>query len=196
KIRAYLEGALMNNNNAVSSDGKHLMRDDLRNNPFTHTNLIPPVDPYSHPCLEYDITEQFQHRGCGNDNENQVIPFPDSVFSVTGDNAIVDWVYVEIRSKQDSAFVLGTRSALLQRDGDIVDLDGRSALRFEGFMVDSAYVVVRHRNHLGMMSKKRNVREIIDLTRTDIPVYDFGMNIGLGFNFSGLSGNNNVKSGI
>ena len=196
KIRAYLEGALMNNNNQISAEGRHLMRDNLRNNPFTNSNLIPPVDPYSHPCISYNITEQFQHRGCGNDLENRLIPYPDSVFAVEGDNAIVDWVYVEIRSKQDSAFILGTRSALLQRDGDIVDLDGTSDLKFQGFIVDTAYVVVRHRNHLGLMSKKKYVQEIIDLTRSDVPVYDFGMNVTLGFNFTGLSGNTYVKSGI
>ena len=42
---------------------------------------------------------------------------------------------------------------MLQRDGDIVELDGTSALQFKQASPGSYYVVVKHRNHLGVMSK-------------------------------------------
>jgi hypothetical protein len=72
-----------------------------------------------------------------------------TVLTVTGANAIVDWILIELRSKTSPSTVLYTRAALLQRDGDIVDIDGTSALTFIGASEDNYYVAVRHRNHLG-----------------------------------------------
>lgn len=71
------------------------------------------------------------------------------VLSTTGSDAIVDWVFLELRSgTAASTTVVNTRAALLQRDGDIVAMDGVSPLRF--YMPDGDYyLAVRHRNHLG-----------------------------------------------
>lgn len=74
------------------------------------------------------------------------------ILTITGDDAIVDWVTLELRSNSDATSVLATRPALLQADGDVVDMDGSSAVGFVGVDVDSAYVVVKHRNHLGVMT--------------------------------------------
>ncbi len=65
---------------------------------------------------------------------------------------IVDWVIVELRDAVNPGTIRSTRAALLQRDGDVVDTDGFSAVLFGDVPVDSYYVVVRHRNHLGVMS--------------------------------------------
>jgi len=61
-------------------------------------------------------------------------------------------VFLEIRDKNDATTVLQTRSALLQRDGDIVDIDGVSPISFLGVLADDYYVAIRHRNHLGIRS--------------------------------------------
>ena len=45
--------------------------------------------------------------------------------------------------------VFYTRSALIQRDGDIVDVDGISAVTFTGAPSDDYYIAIKHRNHLG-----------------------------------------------
>jgi hypothetical protein len=74
-----------------------------------------------------------------------------AVLDVTGSNAIVDWVFIEMRSKLQPTSRVLTRSALLQRDGDIVDVDGVSPLLFKA-KTDDYYVTIRHRNHLGIMS--------------------------------------------
>lgn len=74
-----------------------------------------------------------------------------SPFSVTGADAIVDWVWVELRPANDNTEVINGRSALLQRDGDIVDLDGVSDLKMTAGPTNY-FVVVKHRNHLGVMS--------------------------------------------
>ncbi len=74
-----------------------------------------------------------------------------SVLTVTGDNAIVDWVLVELRSAINSSQVVSTRCGLLQRDGDIVATDGASSLVLTA-IPGNYYVAVRHRNHMGIMT--------------------------------------------
>ena len=109
-----------------------LMHDDLR-----AAGLLPLTQPYS---------GIFPHVGTG--GSEVIAP---AVLTTTGTDAIVDWVFVELRDKSNPALVLGTRAALLQRDGDIVDLDGISALRMTS-PIGSYHVAVRHRNHLGCMT--------------------------------------------
>lgn len=75
-----------------------------------------------------------------------------SVLNTEGSNAIVDWVLVELRSGSDNTSILHTRSALVQADGDIVDLDGVSPLAFKANPANY-YVAFRHRNHLGFMTQ-------------------------------------------
>jgi hypothetical protein len=74
-----------------------------------------------------------------------------TVLATTGNDAIVDWVVVELRDATTPSLVLWSRYALVQRDGDVVDLDGTSALRF-GAVPGSYHVAVHHRNHLGVMT--------------------------------------------
>ncbi|HQW88124.1 MAG TPA: fibronectin type III domain-containing protein, partial [Flavobacteriales bacterium] len=73
------------------------------------------------------------------------------VLAVTGANAITDWVLVELRSATTPAQVLEARAALVQRDGDVVAVDGTSPLGF-CLAAGSYHVAVRHRNHLGVMT--------------------------------------------
>jgi hypothetical protein len=63
---------------------------------------------------------------------------------------IVDWVLLELRS--DETTVVSKRAAFLKSDGTIVDVDGTSPVSFTGLTADNYYVVVRHRNHLAIMS--------------------------------------------
>lgn len=76
-----------------------------------------------------------------------------SVLSVTGSNAIVDWMMLELRSASNPTQIVATKAALIQRDGDIVSFtDGTSPVSFTGVAPGNYYVSVRHRNHLGVMS--------------------------------------------
>jgi Calcineurin-like phosphoesterase len=123
-VKAIVEGAY----DGVSG----LMRDDLRT-----AGLIPAAQPYTgiYP---------FVAEG-GNET---VAP---GVLAITGNNAIVDWILVELRDANNPATVLRTRVGLLQRDGDIVDTDGASPLRFK-MNPGNYHVAIRHRNHLGAMT--------------------------------------------
>jgi len=69
-------------------------------------------------------------------------------------NAIVDWVWVELRAA-DTVTVVATRSALLQRDGDIVDMNGTSDVQFPDTYEGEYFLMVRHRNHLGTLTKAK-----------------------------------------
>lgn len=109
------------------------MTDDLR-----VLGLLPTVEPYS--ALGFA-----QWAGGGGES------FDASLLSVTGDNAIVDWVRLELRRDGTAGQVVASRQALLQRDGDIVDTDGVSPVVFNA-LPDNYHVAVRHRNHLGCMT--------------------------------------------
>ncbi len=111
-----------------------LMTDNLRS-----SSLLPLEEPYT--ALGY------QHYGLGG---GEVVD--PSVFNVTGPNAIVDWIFIELKDATDFSVVVATRSLLLQADGDVVDLDGTSDLTFYNVPDDNYYIVARHRNHLDIMT--------------------------------------------
>lgn len=193
-VRAYLEGALRDNGGATSENGRSLMRDDLRNNPITGANYIPSKDPYTYSSGFVDVSEKFNKVGPGANPLFQEIPNPEAVFAIAGQNAIVDWVFVELRDKDDDKLVVATRSGLLQRDGDVVDLDGVSGLSFAGVADDEYYVAVRHYKHLGVMSKlpqtKEQLAETIDFTDSSFPTFDYGTTHSNGVDYSGLAQKN------
>ncbi|MBL7963000.1 MAG: delta-60 repeat domain-containing protein [Flavobacteriales bacterium] len=124
QARAHLGGAY--------DGGTGSMQDQLR-----AAALLPINEPYT--ALGY------MHVGGGGE---QTTP---PVLTITGNNAIVDWVVVELRDAGDPGNVLATRSALVQRDGDVVDVDGTSPVSF-GVPFGSYHVAIRHRNHLGVMT--------------------------------------------
>ncbi|MFL0353487.1 proprotein convertase P-domain-containing protein [Xanthomarina sp. GH4-25] len=99
------------------------MRDDLRANGY-----LPTTSPYA-------------------DNAT-VIGTP---FSTIGTDAIVDWVWVELRDDTDNTIIIEGQSALLQRDGDIVAPDGVSPLVFSQ-QAKHYNVVLKHRNHVGVIT--------------------------------------------
>ena len=100
-------------------------------------------------------------------------PYPDaatcdaSVFNVSGNNAIVDWVWVELRASNDNTKIINAQSALLQRNGDVVAIDGVTDLQMFAAPTNY-YVVVNHRNHLGAMSS-----QVVSLNDTTPTMVDF-----------------------
>lgn len=72
-------------------------------------------------------------------------------------NEIVDWVLVELRDAHDapsagSGTMVMQKAGFLLKNGSIVDLDGQSNLQFNGTISQQPFIVIRHRNHLGIMS--------------------------------------------
>jgi hypothetical protein len=73
------------------------------------------------------------------------------VLLTTGNDAIVDWLIVEVRDAIDPTRIITSRAALLQRDGHVVDLDGVSQVRV-GVPAGGYHVAIKHRDHLGVMT--------------------------------------------
>lgn len=94
--------------------------------------------------------------------------------STGGNNAIVDWVMIELRSATTPSLVVDTRSALLQRDGDVVDVDGVSPVNMRS-PSGNYHVAVRHRNHLGVMTAApialSTTSSLLDLSNTGTTTY-------------------------
>jgi len=148
-LTGFLEGAY--------DQATNRMRDDLRN-----AGLIPTTEPYS--ALGYGFVEGGSETATA------------STFGTTPQtkDRIVDWVVVELRDAGDPTIVVSSRCALIQRDGDVVDLDGSSPV---SMVADPAayHVVLRHRNHLGAMTANTfalgTTPTSIDLTLTNTPMH-------------------------
>ncbi|MEM9679375.1 MAG: BspA family leucine-rich repeat surface protein, partial [Bacteroidota bacterium] len=137
----------------------NLMRDDLR-----VAGLLPTTSPYAD-----GLTTTFS---TGEPNNN-----------------IVDWVWVELRDKTDNTIIIEGQSALLQRDGDVINTNGNGSLTFT-VPTDDYYVVIKHRNHLGIMSSSAitlssNVTTTVDFTNGSVSTFGtdaqttFGMPVGI-----------------
>ena len=105
------------------------------NSPTMNTTLnsqgvIPLSQPYS--------TEPWMYSGAEN------------LSSIASD--IVDWILLDLRTGIDASTIVGQRAAFLKSDGNIVDLDGTSAVSFIGIPDGSYYLAVHHRNHLSILS--------------------------------------------
>lgn len=71
---------------------------------------------------------------------------------------MVDWVLVELRDAADATFAsaataISRQAGLVLNDGSIVGMDGFSNLQFNSSINQQLYIVVWHRNHLGILSR-------------------------------------------
>ena len=94
-----------------------------------------------------------------------------SMLNVTGNDAIVDWVMLEIYEETNLGNVLYRRALLLQRDGDAVDAaTGEAVLYLEGLAEGDYLVSLRHRNHLDVFTT-----EAVTLSYGTTQLVDFGL---------------------
>jgi hypothetical protein len=110
-------------------------------------NLIPIAQPYT--TAPYNFSSAGRS---GGESVANVGIFNQSTGDGTQDD-IVDWVFLELRS--NATTIVGTKSALLQRDGDIVETD-MAPIKFRGHASGNYHLAVRHRNHLGIMTLNAN----------------------------------------
>jgi hypothetical protein len=123
--KAFIEGGY--------STATGLMNDGLRVN-----GKIPLAQPYNQLTFTGVVNPMSAYTG------TEVTT--NTVLAVTGSDAIVDWVMLEVRNANDRSVVAARRAALLQRDGDIVDIDGVSPVRFPTLTTEGNYhIAVRHR---------------------------------------------------
>lgn len=153
KAKVFLQGAY----DAVTQ----LMSDNLR-----VAGVIPSSDPYRQAPYNTAFLQE-------NDPVTETVD--PSVFtdqSSANDN-IVDWVFLELRNTPGGNNVLQTRSALVQRDGDIVDVDGKSPVTFNNVDPGNYTVAVRHRNHLGLSTDPATFTPFLTSKQSTAPLVDF-----------------------
>ena len=114
-----------------------MMGDALRD-----SNFIPTIEPYSAGPYNYE------YKGLGSSGMVGSVADFDNVSD--GDD-IVDWIIVELRDAVEDT-VIHSAPALLQRDGDVVRLDGDNNLIVGGVAPGDYYLAVGHRNHLKVRS--------------------------------------------
>ncbi len=134
--------------------GTGLMGDALRT-----LNLMPTTEPYT-------ALAGFTHSGSGGAEFTNASIVGSG--APAGNDAIVDWVFAQLHDGGTGA-VIGTRAALLQRDGDVVETDGVSPLNMAGFAAGNYFVSIRHRNHLGA----RTAGSSFALAKTVTTPYNF-----------------------
>jgi hypothetical protein len=122
----------------VLLEGPYVQATQLMNDALRTASLVPTTEPYT--GLGYPLVAG----GTG-------VVMSAGVNTASGNNAICDWVLVELRQPVPPYTVLASRTALVQRDGDVVGFDGLSAVPFDA-APGNYCVSIRHRDHLGVMS--------------------------------------------
>jgi hypothetical protein len=120
--RVFLQGPFVNASGTMS--------DGLRTNGY-----IPLTEPYT-------VSGSWHVNGGGGETVSS------GTLAINSTQSIVDWIFVDLRHKNNPGHVLHSRSGLLRRDGYITDTDGSSSLNFSGASEDYYYIAIRHRNHL------------------------------------------------
>jgi Concanavalin A-like lectin/glucanases superfamily len=119
-------------NAKVFIEGAYNSNTGLMNDGLMVNNKVPTNQPYntlSFSGVNYEGTEQISQYASLNQ----------------GGNVIVDWILIELRNATTPSTIVAKRAALLQRDGDIVDVDGTSSVEFTDVPIGTYHVVIRHR---------------------------------------------------
>ncbi|HWR33265.1 MAG TPA: hypothetical protein VN451_07065, partial [Chitinophagaceae bacterium] len=154
--RAILQGAYV--------AGTGLMSDNLRTLTFgssASTANFPSTDPYR----VSPYSSSFTHT---NNTAVETISSAAILDQAGTNDDIVDWVFLELRNLDASPGndILHTRAALIQRDGDIVDVDGVSPVTFNAIADGNYILAVRHRNHLGLSIDQSSPRALNETKST------------------------------
>jgi hypothetical protein len=122
-----------------------------------------PTFPLSDPYNVAPLNSKFIHV-----NNPTVAMTTASVLAQANGNAIEDWIFIELRTGTSNASTVAyTRSALVQRDGDVVDMDGLSLVSFQNLPDGDYYVSIRHRNHLGFRTLNKVAFSVANITSLD-----------------------------
>jgi hypothetical protein len=80
----------------------------------------------------------------------------ESVLSIPNPN-VIDWVLIELRDAANAGSAtpstrIARQAAFILKDGSVVGTDGSSILQFSNSFTQQLFVIVWHRNHLGIMT--------------------------------------------
>jgi hypothetical protein len=122
----------------VFLQGPYIEADTLMDDQLRIDGVLPQVNPYAAKGLKYATAEQAV-------NSAEVLT------NTGGNDAIVDWIYIELVEMDADTAIMGG-AYLLQRDGDIVDHDGISPVVFQDAPQGMYQLAIYHRNHLPVLT--------------------------------------------
>ena len=166
-------------------EGPYVQATQLMNDALRTGSLIPAQEPFT--ALGYT------HAGGG--GGETIAP---GVLTVAGNNAAVDWVLVELRDAGTNS-VVASKSCIVQRDGDVMNVSGNTTLTFAG-EPGNFKVAVRHRNHLGCMTllavPLSDVTTLVDLSVPSTTTFGTAATKAIGGRNVLWAGNANFNSQI
>lgn len=141
-------------------------------NTLLNPTLIPLSQPFIMPPWDYAGTE--------------------SVLSIP-DIDIVDWVLIELRdTTQASLAIDGTRlarqAAFIKKDGSVVSMDGLSYPMFDLPVINDLFLIIWHKNHLGVISAD----PLVNLSG----IYGYNFTNGPDKAYGGSNAQNDVNTGV
>ncbi len=160
----------------LTLDASVILEGPFTGSAMAHTlndeGMLPTAQPFSGPPWNYGGTE--------------------SVPSIPNGN-VVDWLLVELRdaptaAQATPATTVERKAAFLLADGSIAAMDGISDLEFMAGINDGLFVVIWHRNHLGVMSAYPLVET------SGIYTYDFTASADMAF--GGTAGHKELEGGL
>jgi len=113
---------------------------------LSQLNLIPRMQPYSNSPWNYNGSEYID--------------------TVPGN--VVDWVLIELRTAREDSSIKYRTTALLKNNGNLQDPCGNEYLTITNMPGGNYYVVVKHRNHIPVMSSIPVI-----LSEDSVSAYDF-----------------------
>ncbi len=132
------EGVRLVLNIAVLLDGPYDPATNLMHDSLRVRGLLPLAEPYTamgHPPVGMQSS----------------VALRTGALAASGNDAVVDWIHIELRASDSADRIVAARSALVQRDGDVVDLDGTAPVLIT-VLPGNYHIAVLHRNHLPVMS--------------------------------------------
>ncbi|NOX45709.1 MAG: hypothetical protein GXO89_01875 [Chlorobi bacterium] len=112
--------------------------------PFNGTDMDANLNPNDIPLSQPYNTMPWNYEGT------------ESVDSILNPN-IIDWVLIELRDTTDANLATGEtmiarQAAFLLKDGSVVASDGASHIQFDVQLSNQLFIIIWHRNHLGILS--------------------------------------------
>ena len=106
---------------------------------------------------------------------------------------VVDWILIELRDAPDAnsatgATMIAQKALFLLKDGTVSAVDGISNPELSVEVTDNLFIVIWHRNHLGVLSANPMIQAG--------NVYSYDFTTGVGQAYGGVNGHKDIGGGI
>jgi len=165
----------------VYLEGPFNTANDSMDNSLRAAGLLPLMQPFN-PSLPY----------YGNNNPAWLYSGTEEVSYIQW--PVVDWVLIELRdattpNNAGPGTMVAQYPAFVNQDGSVVSLNGHTMLNVKQSITNNMYIVIWHRNHLGIMSS-------VGFNPADGDTISYDFSTGLGQVYGGTGGYKLLNTGI